>query len=135
MVGVLLACAPALADDGKALLPCPFGIIGSRTKISNPLLVCPSRPNSNEHFQAFLGHTRGDCFRCSVQDEHSMRAWLSNRSLQSRLVTRPWPALPAMVATDPRIVWPRQGPGAVPGKGKGTSPFTPSPITSGQIGR
>jgi hypothetical protein len=61
-----------------------------------------------------------------------MRAWLSNRSLQSRLVTRPWPALPAMVATDPRIVWPRQGPGAVPGKGKGTSPFTPSPITSGQ---
>jgi hypothetical protein len=38
MVGVLLVCALALAEKGKALLPCLFGIIGSRTKISNPFI-------------------------------------------------------------------------------------------------
>jgi hypothetical protein len=38
MVGVLLVCALALAEKGKALLPCLFGIIGSQTKISNPFL-------------------------------------------------------------------------------------------------
>ena len=38
-----LTCAGPIWPNGKALLRWVFRIIGSQTKISNPLLLCPSR--------------------------------------------------------------------------------------------